>query len=167
MCKDDGDFDAERAYNSLKVCKRSAPLPSLFPLGAFGYLYLPSAKLSTCENSGLFGWRSCWTRLPSCKIPLVARLQRNVGSERFCRARPARARELHESREQRCKASSCARANNQLLCSAMLHAPRQPNGGRLHHGSLASEGLPRPVRCRLARAGNQTGPLLFKADASD
>jgi hypothetical protein len=28
MCKDDGDFDAERAYNSLKVCKRSAPLPS-------------------------------------------------------------------------------------------------------------------------------------------
>ena len=24
MCKDDGDFDAERAYDSLKVCKRSA-----------------------------------------------------------------------------------------------------------------------------------------------
>ena len=35
LCKDNGDFDAERAYNSLKVCKRSASLPSynsLFPL---------------------------------------------------------------------------------------------------------------------------------------
>jgi hypothetical protein len=43
-------------------------------------------------------------------------------------------------------------ATNHLPCSAMLHAPRQPNGGRLHDGSLASEGLSRPVRCRLAVA---------------
>ncbi|RLN39486.1 hypothetical protein C2845_PM01G00580 [Panicum miliaceum] len=76
-------------------------------------------------------------------------------------AMQAGARELHERREEWCKDNSCAQATKQLPCSAMLHAPRQPNGEQLHGNSLAKKGLARMVRCRLGHAGNQTAPKLL------
>jgi len=80
---------------------------------------------------------------------LPARPVGNIGIEHFWRARPAQCRLCMRGE------SSGARTTR-FPCSAMLHAPRQPNGEQLHGNSLAKEGLARPVRCRLGHAGNQT-----------